>query len=193
MARQIVVPDEALPYLVLQKGRLDPLKHDPAKWLPAYRACLADQFDEIEGFLPRNCAKMLDVGSGLGGIDILIARKTGAEVYLLDGEADEPVMRVHRETFNDMAVAGRFFEANGEKLAGYYTPKSEDLGGPYDLVVSFGSWCFHYPPAVYLDRVLKACKPGAVLIVDVRHGHTLPGAVIHEARYPKFSRMVVRV
>jgi hypothetical protein len=43
-----------------------------------------------------------------------------------------------------------------------------DGAWPFDLVISLGSWCFHYPPATYLDAIFGRCRPGGVLILDVR-------------------------
>lgn len=45
-----------------------------------------------------------------------------------------------------------------------------DAGKPFDLIVSTLSWCYHYPPDVYLDMVKKALTDYGVLIVDVRDG-----------------------
>jgi hypothetical protein len=113
----IVVSDEALPYLVAQKGRLQPLAHDRDAWLMGYRQALDRDFALIRPHLPApmldHAVRVLDVGSGLGGIDVLIERHyrdagTGAQITLMDGVADPPVMELHRKTFNDMASRRAF-------------------------------------------------------------------------------------
>jgi hypothetical protein len=49
----------------------------------------------------------------------------------------------------------------------YYNPQQlpEDM---FDLVISFSSWCFHYPPEYYIEYVHAHTEPGALLIIDVR-------------------------
>lgn len=182
----ITVEPSHFEYLKLQKGKLDPLKATPSQWTHAYRRDLVRTYEEIKPWLPSTCWGLLDVGSGLGGIDVLLYRhyvrpgepidvstvedtdagrgtvlmrgRIGPYINLLDGEDDAPEMHLHRETFNSMTVAKDFQVKNGvppDRFA-YYTPASESFVKPFDLVVSFGSWCFHYEPNVYLPRLLQA-------------------------------------
>lgn len=182
MNLHLEVEDEHFDYLRLQKGRLDEFSDDRATWHRMYEADLAQQFDNIRPHLPAVCWGFLDVGSGLGGIDVLIARHYAAGasvprcaypfVHLLDGVDDPPEMHLHRQTFSSKRVARDFHTKNGvppERFR-YFGPSDDFCARPYDLVVSFGSWCFHYEPAVYLPRLLM---PGglhseSVLILDVR-------------------------
>jgi SAM-dependent methyltransferase len=176
----LVVTDEAFPYLVLQQGRLDHLKHDRRAWEAAYNAKMAELMRSIEPHLPDACNNVLDIGGGMGGIDALLARRFGpdCEVTILDGEADLPVMTLHRKTFSHKDVCKAFLEANGvrpERFS-YVAPDLRATPGacmqPFDLVVSFGSWCFHYPPEEYLAFVKRTCRPGATLIIELRLGGT---------------------
>jgi hypothetical protein len=172
--RQMVVEDLHFEYLRQQKGSLSHLATDRGRWQAAYEQDLWRTYSEIASYLPDTCWGLLDIGSGLGGIDVLISRHYGTHpfVHLLDGEADPPVMRLHRQTFNDMKVARDFLMKNG--LSGerfnYFTEAAQHLPRPYDLVLSFGSWCFHYPPDTYLPLLLAGggLHMGSVLIVDVR-------------------------
>lgn len=169
------VDPEHFEYLRLQKGSLDKYTHDPHQWHRAYEADLRETYGQVAPFLPKVCEAVLDVGSGLGGIDALLFRHYQADgqrplMSLLDGVDDPPVMRLHRETFNDMRMARNFLCKNGvNPLAiGYYGPGTVEFATQFDLVVSFGSWCFHYPPRQYLAAVRAACKPSTVLVLDVR-------------------------
>lgn len=226
----IVVEDPHFEYLKLQKGRLDPLKNLRESWHGAYERDLRNTYNEIKPYLPSRCWGLLDIGSGLGGIDVLLYRhytritdaidittvedtdagrgtvllpiKSGPYINLLDGESDPPEMHLHRETFNDMNVARDFHVKNGvpaDRFA-YYTPQSNDFVKPFDLVVSFGSWCFHYEPNVYLDRLMSGggLHNQTRIIIDKRRDrpewdqqlkkHLQCFGVIREAR--KFTRLV---
>lgn len=158
-------------YLVLQRGDIEHLSSDDERWHCAYNRRLDETFRSIRPFLPPDCRSVLDIGSGLGGINVLINAyyEGNLHVCLLDGEKDPPVMRAHRRTFNNMEVARDFLWKNGVASFSYYTPA---LGEPrpFDLITSYRSWCFHYPPSVYLDFVVSCCHRDTMLIIDLRRG-----------------------
>ncbi|WP_409188439.1 hypothetical protein [Bradyrhizobium sp. RDM4] len=171
----MIVEDSHFEYLKLQRGALHDLSGDRAAWCAAYEASLEQDLASMRPFLPEHCRVLLDVGSGLGGIDVLLNRHYGGGVHvrLLDGLADAPLVRQHRETYNHMAVAADFQHKNGVEYLGCYSvnhglaPPAAD-GLAYDLVVSLASWCFHYPPSDYLSFVAARCHAATVLILDVR-------------------------
>lgn len=170
----VIVEDHHFAYLRLQKGKLHDLSDNRALWHAAYEKDLRETYEEIAPFLPLDCWGLLDIGSGLGGIDLLISRHYAGQtfIHLLDGEDDPPVMRLHRETFNDMRVARDFLVKNGIRSDhfGYLTTRDQLVPKPYDLVVSFGSWCFHYEPNVYLPLLVGGggLHEGSIVIVDLR-------------------------
>lgn len=187
------VDPEHFEFLRVQKGNLDQYANNFAGWNERYLIGLREQFESIQPWLPRECAAFLDVGSGLGGIDVLIARHYQAVdqaagvhrpahpfVTLLDGVDDRPEMHLHRETFSNSRVARNFQVKNGvNPLAlGFLPPNfTAPIAEPFDLIVSFGAWCFHTPPYLYLSRLAKggirrpsSDHDGTVLIVEVRQG-----------------------
>jgi hypothetical protein len=186
---KIEVDDDAFQYLRLQRGSLDKFAGDRGLWHNRYESDLRRNFENIAPFLPERCWGMLDIGSGLGGIDVLLSRHYSSKqapvdrvhngwpyVHLLDGVDDPPEMKLHRETFNSMKVAKDFQLVNGLPSVrfGYFAPSSHFFPRPYDLVLSFGSWCFHYEPDIYLPRLLSAggLHGESVVIVDVRDSKT---------------------
>lgn len=176
MAFPLIVNQKHFEYLRLQKGSLDKYADNFPLWFDHYKEGLQEDFDLIEFWLPEKCQSLLDVGSGLGGIDALINHYYGGEVAvrLLDGEDDPPLMKLHRQTFNNMDVARDFLKLNGVGKFSYVTPYSAIYAGSFfvsDLVLSLGSWCFHYPASLYLPFVKRSLAPGGTLIVDVRNDH----------------------
>jgi len=208
MNRGMIVNDEHFAYLRLQKGRLEPLSNDRKRWQVAYEHDLASSYEEMRPYLPARCWGFLDIGSGLGGIDVLLSRHYGGTpfVNMLDGEDDPPEMRLHRETFCSRRVAKDFLRVNGVRLdrIRYFSPDTPpgELRAPYDLVLSLGSWCFHYEPAVYLDAITRpgGLDQGAVLIVDLRRDKPEWAAQLSRAGFrgkaiirdaPKYQRLVM--
>ncbi|MBR1150091.1 hypothetical protein [Bradyrhizobium sp. JYMT SZCCT0428] len=166
----LIVDDSHFAYLKLQKGSLDHLKDDRAAWHAAYEQAQGDDYDSLVPYLPPVLAgrHVLDVGSGLGGIDVLLDRHYGGiDVHLLDGVDDPPEMTLHRRTFNSMKVAGDFLTRNGVHQWSYVALPPV-AARPMDIVISLGSWCFHYGPSEYLAFVYRCCTSRTVLILDVR-------------------------
>lgn len=184
------ITSQAYPYLVAQRGALDDMKGDPSTWCAKYIDVLQSEFRAIEPFLPKACSAILDVGSGLGGIDVLLNEHYGGDcqITLLDGIADPPEMTTHSTTFNHMEVAHNFLQLNGVRRFDFI-----DANNPaakvkrlYDLIVSFKSWCFHIPVERYLPLVLSASLAAHTrLIVDIRGGRraTLKDEAGAEWRY----------
>lgn len=175
---QLMVPARAIPYLRVQKGSIDPALDD-LEFPDAYCRHLAAAYRSIVPALAPACRSVLDVGSGLGGIDVLIARHYHGQldrVALLDGRDDPPVVSLHRRTFNSMRVAYDFLTANGlqwKQLRNFQPTSAPPVDEPpFDLVISQGAWCFHFAPDVYLDFVAAVTGSGSRLIVDVRVAKT---------------------
>jgi SAM-dependent methyltransferase len=195
------ISDEAMDYLMIQRGKLSELCSEKGKWIPAYQESLMADFLSILPFLPATADRIMDVGSGMGGIDILLARHfKQPEVWLLDGDDDSPVMTHHWETFNCMRTARQFQQQNGVASVVSISPGTEVQAAPCDLIISFQAWCFHFTPDVYLDYVKACCKPGTILILDVRKGYIWwrksLRAAFEELAVPiqseKFDRVVFR-
>lgn len=142
-----------------------------------YIDSLFRDYHTLKPFLPEYCGSVLDVGSGLGGINIMISRHyepMSLQVDLLDGADDKPVVTLHRITFNSMAVAKDFLSKNGVLNVNTFTPdqvRSNEARPQhrYDLVISLGSWCFHYPPDTYLRFVKQYSHANTMIILDVRN------------------------
>lgn len=172
MMQPLTVTHEAYPYLVAQRGALDDMRGDPATWIAKYCDVLQSEFRCFEHHLPKTCDKILDVGSGMGGIDAMFNAYYGGEctVCLLDGVDDPPAVELHRATFNNMRIAQDYLRLNGVSNFSFIDANDAHRLAPskFDLIVSFKSWCFHYEPERYLDLVQGACHPETVLIIDVR-------------------------
>lgn len=170
----MIIEPKHFEYLVVQHGSVSNARHDFEKWKAAYEASLRSIFDQILPALPESCGSILDIGSGLGGIDVLLAGHYDFRpaVRLVDGESDPPIVKQSFEPFNDMKVAGDFLWKNGVKDFGYYTPgnlaMAAEKEGKFDLVVSFFAYAFHIHPGNYLDDLLKVIRKDTIVVLDVR-------------------------
>jgi hypothetical protein len=139
-------------------------------WMTSYEAHLMSRMSTVRHALPLDCSSICDIGSGLGGIDVLLHRyyEGSPSVTLVDGDGPLEVIR-HDRPFNDAHLARQFQRANG--VSEVEVLQTEDLPARrFDLIVSFRAWCFHFEPARYLDWVRASAHEQTVLIVDVRAG-----------------------
>lgn len=175
MTSRLAIPPDAIPYLVKQRGAISDMRADTMAWLDAYADTLQSELRSIDSYLPDDCQSILDVGGGMGGIDILLSEEFSfqPDVTLLDGIGDPPEMTVHRRHFSNFQIACGFLCANGVPRPKIHSLDPDNLPPRppryYDLVISFKSWCFHYPPGEYLDFIAAGCIAGETkIIVDVR-------------------------
>lgn len=163
------ISDASFEYLVTQVGELDGMKAVREVWERAYERNTVERVNNILPHIPEKVSSILDVGSGLGGIDVLLYRWFDCKphITLLDGATYDAKVERHNEPFNNARVALDFQRENGVKNVSFM---SHDKLEPeeFDLIISFRAWCFHIAPRVYLEYVRSACHDRTVIIVDVR-------------------------
>lgn len=117
---------------------------------------------------------VLDIGSGLALIDVLIARVTPGlrEVHLLDGDGGG--RRVHGfhdrlDPWFDVELGAEVVRANthGVKVV-THGPSCDFTGMRPDLVISCRAWGHHFPISTYAKKVRGCLAPGGVVILDIR-------------------------
>lgn len=165
----MIIKPEHFRYLYVQRGEVsDAYDRGFDEWKAAYEASLDAIVRSMDPALPADARSILDVGGGLGGLGVVLGRRyPSAGYWVLDGASDGHEVRRHAETFSNAVVAADFLRSNGLTEFGFYEP-CDDFDRKFDLVVSTAAWCFHIPPARYLDQVYDALAPGAVVILDVR-------------------------
>ncbi len=172
----MIIPDSALPYIRLQRGdcRVEDLRADFTNRMLA-------EYVSMVPFLPVRCARLLDVGCGICGIDVHLWKCYPA-VKLCLFDRDETGKAGGRYGFHEgnrfyssWVAARELLEANGVPRG-----STRFLDAPgwlpsaparyFDLIISLASWGFHYPISTYLADVVRTARPGATVIVDVRRG-----------------------
>jgi SAM-dependent methyltransferase len=140
---------------------------------------IAREYESIRPALPAQSSAILDVGCGIGGIDVLLNRHYADNrptFYLLDKTQVDNVYYGFKSKgafYNSLEVAKEVLIANGvasEKIELIQATQDNRIAiaGPIDLVISLISWGFHYPVGTYLERVHELLRPGGQLILDVR-------------------------
>lgn len=187
----IIFSDRVRAYVRGQSGDLAGVSDadlPAAKWKSA---------QDFVALLKRNYIRperVLDIGSGVGVVDLALIREFGAKCLLVDGDADGPVARKSNAPHNARQATDEFMRDNGARRLDDYQYFGLIDGGvrlpekEFDLVISLSSWCFHYPPRWYLPYVLDHLENDGALVVDVRkrHGDWMDEMHVHfdeEERY----------
>lgn len=145
-----------------------------------YYADMAHEFQSIEAFVNPNTTDVLDIGCGIGGINVLFWQKLkgNVELSLMDKTRTDAIyygFKSDAAFYNDFGLTGAFLVANGvdrKKISFYEAGKGHitAIGKKFHLIVSLISWGFHYPLDYYLEEALAALKSDGCIILDLRTG-----------------------
>ncbi len=196
---EIRIPRSALRYVLLQRPMLQRFtgvsrrfRLPPALVLHAntvfrrraigssYSRMIHADFEMIRPHLQPRVSHILDIGCGIGGLDVLLFRHyrdcPGLRIDLLDRTDPHTIPRYGflqgMEFYNALEASSAVLRRNGVPAEAF---QSLDAGvadvfprGPLDLVISIASWGFHFPLSTYLEQVERALAPGGRLILDLR-------------------------
>ncbi|CAN5574866.1 hypothetical protein BH23CHL2_BH23CHL2_31160 [soil metagenome] len=148
-----------------------------------YQRDMLAEFDTFREALPDGCAAILDIGCGVGGIDVLLDRHYRPRqplIYLLDRTETSRriyyLMRRRPAFYNSLVVARDLLRSNGipeERIHLVAATDRFDIpvkGRKFDLIISLLSWGFHYPVESYLDQAADRLTDTGRIILDIRRG-----------------------
>lgn len=143
---------------------------------------MKNEYVNISNYLPLKVKNILDIGCGIGGIDVFLSKhylQQNPNFYLLD-KTEMPRKVYYSLTkkgcyYNSLSVTKNFLVNNGISEDRIFLQEATDdnkigFNVKFDLVISLISWGFHYPVETYLDQVYDKLEQGGVLIIDVRKG-----------------------
>jgi SAM-dependent methyltransferase len=147
-----------------------------------YAADMQREYESIRQALPGTCSAVLDIGCGVAGIDVLLQRHYANQpihFYLLDRSRVEKrvfyMFQPQAAFYNSLDVSRAMLTGNGIAPAYVHLIEANDQASidietQVDVVLSLLSWGFHYPVAMYVDRVHALLRAPGVVILDVRKG-----------------------
>lgn len=137
------------------------------------------EYNLIKDLLPVKCNSVLDIGCGIGGIDVMIYQHYyfKPKIYLfdfIDQMYDKKIQYGFNEKYygyNSKEQTIKFMNANGVKQYEYIDASA---GIPItkltnvDLIISLLSWGYHYSVDTYIEQVLPILSDDGILIMDIR-------------------------
>ena len=138
------------------------------------------EIDTFKDFLPRTCNNIMDIGCGLGIINILLNKFYNDKIcfYLLDKNRIDKKIQYgfssNYESYNDLNETKRILLENNiseSNLFLFDVEKEISIDTKIDLVISLKSMGYHYPFETYLNLLKKNCNKNTTFIFDVSDGY----------------------
>jgi SAM-dependent methyltransferase len=137
--------------------------------------------DQLKPYLPKTGkANILDIGCGIGAIDVLIDEQypVGLKPFFYLHDVDRVSHNIfygHREVaavYNSAAALFQMMAANGVQYYSFIDADKKSFVGDvkYDMVISLLSLGYHYPVGTYIYDVKQCLAPGAPFVLDCRDG-----------------------
>ena len=139
-----------------------------------YKSCMVD-FNSIIPYIPKTIERLIDVGAGMGGVDVLLFKYYNGvpDLVLLDADrVDEGItygFSARPSAYSKKSEVKEFLISNGVPRDKFTCIKQFPAPShQYDLILSLISCGFHYPLSVYMSNIKAGLKPEGVLIIDIR-------------------------
>ena len=134
------------------------------------------EINTFKQFLPKTCNNIMDIGCGLGIINILLNKfyNDKTNFYLLDKNRIDKKIKYgfssNYESYNDLNETRRILLENNISercLFLFDVEKDIQIDSKIDLVISLKSMGYHYPFETYLQLLKKCCNESTIFIFDV--------------------------
>ena len=138
------------------------------------------EIDTFKDFLPNHAKNIMDIGCGLGIINILLNKfyNDKTSFYLLDKNRIDKKIKYgfssNYESYNDLNETKRILLENNiseNRLFLFDVEKEISIDAKIDLVISLKSMGYHYPFETYLNLFKKNCNKNTTFIFDVSDGY----------------------
>lgn len=164
----MIVPESCLEYIKLQRSGYTDQRFE-------FKKRMEQEYNVIKPFLPIECGSVLDIGCGVGGIDVLLNQHyDDANFILLDNSisSEKPIYGYDRgkSYYNSFCATSDMMQYNGVKNFTFMDVSKDDISclRNIDLIISLLSWGYHYPVRTYIEKVRNIISRHGRLIMDIR-------------------------
>ena len=137
-----------------------------------------NEFEAIKDYLPKNVENIMDIGCGLGIINIYLNQiyNNQPNFFLLDKNRIDKEIKYgfssEYESYNDLnQTKNLLLNNNINFLHTIDVEKDIKIENKIDLVISLKSMGYHYPIDQYLKLFSTCCNDNTCFIFDVSEGY----------------------
>lgn len=165
----MLLPDDCIPILKLQRSNY---KKHPKK---EYSADMEIEFNSMLPFLPEKINSIIDIGCGLGGIDVLLSHYYDfPRMYLIDKDkVDKKVTYGFTEIesyYNNFELLRKIMTMNNIKNYRIIDNDNFNIIRNTDLIISLLACGFHFPLYYYFAKIYESLNENGIFICDIRKG-----------------------
>ena len=134
------------------------------------------EFETFKLFLPNSVKNIMDIGCGLGIINIYLNDffSSNSNFFLLDKNRVDNKIKYgfssNYESYNDLNETKNILSENDIDSSCIFlfdVEKKIQINNKMDLVISLKSMGYHYPVDTYIDLFKKCCTKDTIFIYDV--------------------------
>ncbi len=139
-----------------------------------YLKIINNEYQNIEKFL-NDGQKILSIGGGIGGLEILILKKfPNTKIDLIEknyisGKVKYGWDYKNNEAYNNLSITNKFFNLNGIDTSKYNVYDFDKKNLPtdsYDLIISLYSLDYHYDFNIYIKYLRSVSNLNTKIIFD---------------------------
>ena len=146
---------------------------NPIKISKSYLDLMEKEFLIIKKYIKNN-DKILSIGSGIGGLEVLMNKKFDSHISFIEKNYISKKIKYgwdknNHEAYNSLNLLERFLLDNGikkNKFNIFDFDKNKLPITKFDVIVSLYSLDYHYEFDLYKDYLTKVMKPDTILILD---------------------------
>tara|TARA_B100001057_G_C22776102_1_gene921637 strand:+ start:641 stop:1327 length:687 start_codon:yes stop_codon:yes gene_type:complete len=146
---------------------------NPVKISKSYFDLMEKEFLLIKKYLKNN-DKILSIGSGIGGLEILINKNLNSHITFIEKNYISKKIKYgwdknNQEAYNNLNLLKKFLLDNDikkDKFAIFDFDKNKLPDTKFDLIVSLYSLDYHYEFELYKHYLNKVMKPETIIIFD---------------------------
>ena len=134
------------------------------------------EFETFKHFLPNSVNNIMDIGCGLGIINVYLNNFFGKKpiFFLLDKNRIDKKIKYgfssNYESYNDLNETKNILLENDVDISSLYlfdVEKEFQINKKMDLVISLKSMGYHYPINTYIELFKNCCTKDTVFIYDI--------------------------
>ena len=134
------------------------------------------EYNIIKNYLPNKAKNIMDVGCGLGVINIFLQQhyKNNLKYFLIDKNKIDLKIKYgfkdNYESYNDLQETKKLLNSNGiknENILMIDAEKQIMIDQKIDFVISLKSMGYHYPYEKYLSLLKKVASDNCIFIFDL--------------------------
>ena len=137
------------------------------------------ELETFKSYLPKNINSIMDIGCGLGIINIFLNKiyQNNLDFFMLDKDKIDRTIKYgygeNYESYNDLKETKNILCKNGikeNKIHIKNVDKKIAINSKIDLIISLKSMGYHYPLENYLNLLKDICTKETEFIFDVTSG-----------------------